>query len=77
VESWFISLDRQVPFDKSGNLVGQDDFLAQAEQVLNHIKSAVEAAGGSLALPIPHKKAGTNHLIHHPRRNFGAQTPQS
>jgi enamine deaminase RidA (YjgF/YER057c/UK114 family) len=49
VESWFISLDRQVPFDKSGNLVGQDDFLAQAEQVLNHIKSAVEAAGGSLA----------------------------
>jgi hypothetical protein len=33
---------------------------------------------GILALPIPHKKAGTNHLIHHPlRRNFGAQTPQS
>ena len=31
----------------------------------------------ALALPIPHKKAGTNHLIHHPRRNFGAQTPQS
>jgi hypothetical protein len=31
-----------------------------------------------LGLPIPHKKAGTNHLIHHPlRRNFGAQTPQS
>jgi hypothetical protein len=31
-----------------------------------------------LDLPIPHKKAGTNHLIHHPlRRNFGAQTPQS
>jgi hypothetical protein len=31
-----------------------------------------------LALPIPHKKAGTNHLIHHPlRRNFGAQSPQS
>jgi hypothetical protein len=31
-----------------------------------------------LGLPITHKKAGTNHLIHHPRRrHFGAQTPQS
>ena len=34
--------------------------------------------GSLLGLPIPHKKAGANHLIHHPlRRNFGAQTPQS
>jgi metal-dependent amidase/aminoacylase/carboxypeptidase family protein len=32
----------------------------------------------ALALPFTHKKAGTNHLIQHPRRrNFGAQTPQS
>jgi hypothetical protein len=32
----------------------------------------------TLALPFTHKKAGTNHLIQHPRRrNFGAQTPQS
>jgi enamine deaminase RidA (YjgF/YER057c/UK114 family) len=37
----------QVPFDKSGNLVGREDFLAQAEQVFRNLKSAVEAAGGS------------------------------
>ena len=36
----------QVPFDQSGNLVGQEDFLAQAEQVFRNLKSAVEAAGG-------------------------------
>jgi len=36
------------------------------------------ASLASLALPFTHKKAGTNHLIQHPRRrNFGAQTPQS
>jgi 2-iminobutanoate/2-iminopropanoate deaminase len=39
----------QVPFDKSGNLVGKDDFLAQVEQVFRNLKSAVEAAGGSLS----------------------------
>ena len=38
----------QVPFDKSGNLAGREDFLAQAEQVFRNLKSAVEAAGGSL-----------------------------
>jgi len=37
----------QVPFDKSGNLMGKDDFLAQAEQVFRNIKAAVEAVGGS------------------------------
>ena len=37
----------QVPFDKSGNLVGPEDFLAQAGQVFRNIKAAVEAAGGS------------------------------
>ena len=37
----------QVPFDRSGNLVGKDDFLAQAEQVFRNIKAAVEAVGGS------------------------------
>jgi enamine deaminase RidA (YjgF/YER057c/UK114 family) len=37
----------QVPFDKSANLVGRDDFLAQAEQVFRNIKAAVEAVGGS------------------------------
>ena len=39
----------QVPFDQSGNLVGQEDFLAQAEQVFRNLKSAVEAAGGCLS----------------------------
>lgn len=39
----------QVPFDKSGNLVGPEDFLAQAEQVFRNIKAAVEAAGGSFS----------------------------
>jgi enamine deaminase RidA (YjgF/YER057c/UK114 family) len=39
----------QVPFDKSANLVGRDDFLAQAEQVFRNIKAAVEAVGGSFS----------------------------
>lgn len=39
----------QVPFDKSGNLVGKEDFLAQAEQVFRNMKAAVEAAGGSFS----------------------------
>jgi enamine deaminase RidA (YjgF/YER057c/UK114 family) len=39
----------QVPFDKSGNLVGKDDFLAQTEQVFRNLKAAVEAAGGSFS----------------------------
>lgn len=39
----------QVPFDKSGNLVGKDDFLRQAEQVFANIKTAIEAAGGNFS----------------------------
>jgi enamine deaminase RidA (YjgF/YER057c/UK114 family) len=39
----------QVPFDKSGSLVGPEDFLAQAEQVFRNIEAAVEAAGGSFS----------------------------
>ena len=39
----------QVPFDKSGNLVGKDDVLAQAEQVFRNLKAAIEAAGGSFS----------------------------
>jgi enamine deaminase RidA (YjgF/YER057c/UK114 family) len=37
----------QVPFDRSGKLVGENDFLAQVEQVFLNLKAAVEAAGGS------------------------------
>jgi enamine deaminase RidA (YjgF/YER057c/UK114 family) len=39
----------QVPFDKSGNLVGKGDFLGQAEQVFANIKTAIEAAGGNFS----------------------------
>jgi enamine deaminase RidA (YjgF/YER057c/UK114 family) len=37
----------QVALDKSGNLVGKDDFRAQIQQVFENVKAAVEAAGGT------------------------------
>jgi reactive intermediate/imine deaminase len=37
----------QVALDKSGNVVGKDDFRAQAQQVFENLKAAVEAAGGT------------------------------
>lgn len=37
----------QVALDKSGNVVGKDDFKAQVRQVFENLKAAVEAAGGS------------------------------
>ena len=36
----------QVAFDPSGNLIGKGDFRAQARQVFQNLKAAVEAAGG-------------------------------
>jgi len=36
----------QVALDRSGNLVGKDDFRAQVQQVFENLKAAVEAAGG-------------------------------
>jgi 2-iminobutanoate/2-iminopropanoate deaminase len=36
----------QVALDKSGNLVGKDDFRAQVQQVFENLKAAVEASGG-------------------------------
>src|SRR5579863_4354642 len=36
----------QAALDKSGNLVGKDDFRAQVQQVFENLKAAVEAAGG-------------------------------
>lgn len=36
----------QVALDKSGTLIGKDDFPAQLEQVFKNLKAAVEAAGG-------------------------------
>src|SRR3954464_3764287 len=36
----------QVALDKSGNLVGKNDFRAQTQQVFENLKAAVQAAGG-------------------------------
>ena len=37
----------QVAFDKSGNLVGKNDFGAQATQVFENLKLALSAAGAT------------------------------
>ena len=37
----------QVALDKSGSVVGKDDFKVQIQQVFENLKAAVEAAGGS------------------------------
>lgn len=37
----------QLPLDKDGNLVGADDFGAQAEQVFANLATALAAAGAS------------------------------
>jgi enamine deaminase RidA (YjgF/YER057c/UK114 family) len=36
----------QTALDRSGSLVGKDDFRAQVQQVFENLKAAVEAAGG-------------------------------
>jgi enamine deaminase RidA (YjgF/YER057c/UK114 family) len=36
----------QIALDRSGNLVGKDDFPAQVQQVFENLKAAVEATGG-------------------------------
>ena len=38
----------QVALDRSGNLVGKDDFKVQIQQVFENLKFALEAAGGGL-----------------------------
>jgi enamine deaminase RidA (YjgF/YER057c/UK114 family) len=37
----------QVALERSGNLVGTDDFRAQVQQVFENLKAAIEAAGGT------------------------------
>lgn len=37
----------QVPMDTDGNLVGENDFRAQVEQVFRNLDAAVRAAGGT------------------------------
>ena len=39
----------QVSADVSGRLVGEGNFEAQAEQVFENLKAAIEAAGGTMA----------------------------
>jgi enamine deaminase RidA (YjgF/YER057c/UK114 family) len=39
----------QVALDKSGNVVGRNDFAAQVQQVFENLKAAVEAAGGDFS----------------------------
>ena len=39
----------QVALDTSGHLVGPNDFRAQAQQVFENLKAAVEAAGGTFS----------------------------
>ena len=36
----------QAPFDVDGRVVGKGDFVAQFDQVMRNLKTAVEAAGG-------------------------------
>lgn len=40
-------LSGQIALDKDGNLVGKDDFQAQAEQVFANIDKALKASGAS------------------------------
>ena len=42
-----VFISGQVALDKSGNLVGKDDFRVQLQQVFENLKAAVEAAGGT------------------------------
>ena len=45
-EGKIVYIAGQVALDKSGNLVGKDDFRAQVQQVFENLKAAVESAGG-------------------------------
>ena len=44
-----VFISGQVALDKSGNVVGKDDFRAQVQQVFENLKAAVEAAGGDFS----------------------------
>jgi enamine deaminase RidA (YjgF/YER057c/UK114 family) len=48
----------QAPFDENGEVVGKGDFVAQFAQVMQNLKTAVEAAGGS-----PHQYAALTIYI--------------
>jgi enamine deaminase RidA (YjgF/YER057c/UK114 family) len=45
-EGKIVYIAGQVAVDKSGQIVGKEDFRAQVQQVFENLKAAVEAAGG-------------------------------
>jgi 2-iminobutanoate/2-iminopropanoate deaminase len=45
-EGKIVYIAGQIALDKTGNLVGKDDFRAQVQQVFENLKAAVEATGG-------------------------------
>lgn len=44
-----VFISGQVPMDQDGNLVGEDDFVAQLEQVFRNLDVAVREAGGQFS----------------------------
>jgi reactive intermediate/imine deaminase len=42
-----VYISGQVALDSTGNIVGKDDFRAQAKQVFENLKNALEAAGAT------------------------------
>ena len=46
---WMVYLAGQVSADASGQLIGEGNLEAQAEQVFKNLKAGVEAAGGTMA----------------------------
>ena len=45
-EGKIVYIAGQIALDRSGNLVGKEDFRAQVQQVFENLKAAVEASGG-------------------------------
>ena len=45
----FVAISGQVAMDEHGQLVGEDDPAAQAEQVFRNLRSALAAAGATFA----------------------------
>ncbi len=48
-----IYISGQVALDGGGNMVGAGDFRAQAQQVFENIKAALEAVGGTFSARLP------------------------
>jgi len=44
-----VYISGQVPSDAAGRMIGEADFEAQVEQVFKNLKTAIEAAGGTMA----------------------------